>query len=177
MANGFARSGDLFAAFTAATPNGGTAFIPKVALTNDTGVAGGTVQGNSAAAATDSGDPVKVGGRYDTTFPTLTNGQRGNFQIDRRGAQYVQSLGSRTYTHGQVALTNASAVLVCPASAARTSVIITALTAVAFYLGGAGVTASTGHFVPAGGSITINTAEVIYAIGAANVTVSYLEMY
>lgn len=39
------------------------------------------VVGNVASGATDSGNPVKVGGVYNTTPPTLTNGQRGDAQL------------------------------------------------------------------------------------------------
>jgi len=41
--------------------------------------------GNVAAAATDSGNPVKIGGVFNTTRPTYTNGQRGNIEISVRG--------------------------------------------------------------------------------------------
>jgi hypothetical protein len=44
------------------------------------------VQGNIAAGATDAGNPVKVGGRFNTTQPTLTDGQRGNLELESRGA-------------------------------------------------------------------------------------------
>jgi hypothetical protein len=37
--------------------------------------------GNVASGATDSGNPVKVGGTYNTTLPVLTNGQRGDMQL------------------------------------------------------------------------------------------------
>lgn len=37
--------------------------------------------GNVASGATDSGNPVKVGGRYNSTLPTLTDGQRGDIQL------------------------------------------------------------------------------------------------
>jgi hypothetical protein len=43
------------------------------------------VQGNVASGASDSGNPVKAGGRYNSTQPTLTNGQRGDLQQDTRG--------------------------------------------------------------------------------------------
>lgn len=43
-------------------------------------VAGGTV----AAGSSDSGNPVKVGGKYNTTLPTLTDGQRGDAQLDAK---------------------------------------------------------------------------------------------
>lgn len=38
--------------------------------------------GNIAAGVADSGNPVKVGGKYNTTSPTLTTGQRGDLQLD-----------------------------------------------------------------------------------------------
>ena len=41
-----------------------------------------TATGNVASGATDSGNPVKVGGVYNTSAPTLTNGQRGDGQMD-----------------------------------------------------------------------------------------------
>lgn len=50
------------------------------------GSASQQVVGNVAAAATDSGNPVKVGGIYSASLPTLTNGQRGNLQITAKGA-------------------------------------------------------------------------------------------
>lgn len=37
-----------------------------------------------ASGATDSGNPVKVGGVYNSTQPTLTTGQRGDLQLDSR---------------------------------------------------------------------------------------------
>jgi len=40
------------------------------------------VVGNVASAATDAGNPVKIGGKYATSAPTLTNGQRGDVQLD-----------------------------------------------------------------------------------------------
>lgn len=48
----------------------------------------GTVlaQGNVASGAADTGtNPIKFGGRYNTTQPTLTDAQRGDAQLDTRG--------------------------------------------------------------------------------------------
>jgi len=42
--------------------------------------------GDVAAGAADSGNPVKVGGKYNATMPTLTDGQRGDIQLTTRGA-------------------------------------------------------------------------------------------
>lgn len=47
------------------------------------------VVGNVASAATDSGNPVKIGGPFNTTQPTVTNGQRVDAQLTSRGAQIV----------------------------------------------------------------------------------------
>lgn len=40
--------------------------------------------GNVASGATDSGSPVKIGGVNRTTLPTLTDGQRGDLQLDTK---------------------------------------------------------------------------------------------
>lgn len=61
-------------------------------LCSPSGAASTPVQGNVASAATDSGNPVKIGGVYNTTTPTFTNGQRGDIQIGSRGAAHVQLL-------------------------------------------------------------------------------------
>lgn len=42
----------------------------------------GSVTGNVASGATDSGNPVKTGGVYNSVAPTLTSGQRGDTQMD-----------------------------------------------------------------------------------------------
>lgn len=46
---------------------------------------GAWAQGAIASGATDSGNPVKVGARYNSTKPTLTDGQRGDMQLGTRG--------------------------------------------------------------------------------------------
>lgn len=47
--------------------------------------------GNVASGASDSGNPVKVGGRYNSTKPTLTNGQRGDIQLEINGSAAVSN--------------------------------------------------------------------------------------
>jgi hypothetical protein len=59
-----------------------------------TGATADQVQGNAASAATDSGNPVKVGGKYNSSPPTLTNGQRGDVQLDASGNIKVTLLDS-----------------------------------------------------------------------------------
>lgn len=41
--------------------------------------------GNVASAATDSGNPLKIGGKYNSSAITLTDGQRGDLQLDASG--------------------------------------------------------------------------------------------
>lgn len=48
------------------------------------------VGGNVAAGATDTGNPVKAGGKYNSTKPTYTDGQRGNLEIGSRGSLNVE---------------------------------------------------------------------------------------
>lgn len=52
-----------------------------------------TTVGTVASGATDSGNPVKVGGVYNSTMPTLTNGQRGDAQLDANGNVAVSLRG------------------------------------------------------------------------------------
>lgn len=47
------------------------------------------VGGNVASGATDSGNPAKIGGVYNSTLPTFTTGQRGDAQLDSKGALVV----------------------------------------------------------------------------------------
>lgn len=74
----------------------GSAIAGKVGIdqttpgTTNLVAAGGTV----ASGATDSGNPVKTGGKYNATLPTLTDGQRGDVQLDSR-AQVLFNLGTK----------------------------------------------------------------------------------
>ncbi len=44
-----------------------------------------SVVGTVAAGSADAGNPVKVGGRYNSTNPTMSDGQRGDFPLNSRG--------------------------------------------------------------------------------------------
>jgi len=68
--------------------------------------------GNVAAGATDSGNPVKVGGISLTTAPTLTDGQRGDVQLDTRGSTKVTPFFNGTTTPFQGLADNADAVAI-----------------------------------------------------------------
>lgn len=72
---------------------------PLSTVTANQGTAGAAewlVGGGVASGATDSGNPVKVGGSYTTTKPTYTNNQRGNLQLDSRGNLNVVLFGQDT---------------------------------------------------------------------------------
>jgi len=60
-----------------------------VTMASDQSALSTTATGNVASGATDSGNPVKAGGVYNSTEPTLTTGQRGDIQLDANGNQIV----------------------------------------------------------------------------------------
>lgn len=74
------------------------------AYTDRTGAAAGTVvsllkglfangiTGNVATATADSGNPIKIGGVFNTSFPALTAGQRGDLQVNPTGALNVATI-------------------------------------------------------------------------------------
>lgn len=93
--------------------SGSQTIVPAFALTDDSGnqigttanplvTSGGSgassnqVQGNVASATADSGNPVKVGGVYNSTLPTFTTGQRGDLQVSSRGELLVSLSTSGT---------------------------------------------------------------------------------
>ena len=54
------------------------------------------VQGNSASGVADTGNPIKVAGKYNASIPTFTDGQRADLQMDSRGAMKVTLTSSGT---------------------------------------------------------------------------------
>jgi hypothetical protein len=56
------------------------------------------VGGAAAGAAAASGNPVPIGGDYNTTIPTYTNGQRVQAQYGSRGSQQVQIMAQDSAT-------------------------------------------------------------------------------
>lgn len=56
------------------------------------------VGGSVASGSADSGNPVKVGAKYNLTIPTFTDGQRVDLQTDNRGGLFVgiKSFGGAT---------------------------------------------------------------------------------
>jgi hypothetical protein len=64
------------------------------------------ITGNSPAEEEDVGNPVKVGGKYDATPPTLTDGDRGDLMLDSVGRLHVaDGGGSLTVDDGGGTLT------------------------------------------------------------------------
>ena len=68
------------------------------------------VGGNVASGGADSGNPVKVGGKYNLAPPTLTDGQRGDAQLNANGAIRVE-LNNGTTT-AAYSVTNADGISV-----------------------------------------------------------------
>lgn len=58
----------------------------NVQVITGAGSSGGLyVTGDVLSGSTDNGSPVKIGGVFNSTAPTFTNGQRGDAQLDSRG--------------------------------------------------------------------------------------------
>lgn len=74
--------------------------------------------GGVASAATDSGNPVKVGGKYNLTPPTLTDGQRGDLQQDANGYAKVREQYAPGYENNT---TNVAEILMKPVAASAYS--------------------------------------------------------
>jgi len=75
--------------------------------TGGTGTSATQIQGNAASGATDVGNPVKTGGVYNTSAPTLTNGQRGDTQMDVNANTLTRETYVATFENNtdQVAMT------------------------------------------------------------------------
>jgi len=81
--------GNIKAANTARTTATNVLAVQQIDASGNVGSTG-----NVAAGATDSGNPVKTGGKYNATPPTLTDGQRGDSQLDVN-ANTLSSLGTK----------------------------------------------------------------------------------
>lgn len=65
-------------------------------VTSNQGTSPWTVQGDTASGASNAGNPVKIGGAFNTTQPTVTSGQTVDAQMTARGAVIV-STGADTF--------------------------------------------------------------------------------
>ena len=61
------------------------------------------VVGNVASGVADSGNPVKIGGVYNSSLPAFTNGQRGDIQLDKFGG--IRTSNFFNYSHTNTAET------------------------------------------------------------------------
>lgn len=84
-----------------------------------------TATGNVASAATDSGNPIKIGGKYNATLPTYVDGQRGDVGISSRSVLLSAPVSSAA---GADALTNSN-IGTCYAGNATTALMQIAPTA------------------------------------------------
>lgn len=66
----------------------------RIQIDNDFGGEPAAVTGNIFSGQADSGAPVKTGGVFNSTLPTLTTGQRGDMQLDSAGRLRVLSTPS-----------------------------------------------------------------------------------
>lgn len=81
-------------AWTGGAANGNLIQILKAIAASSVGGGTSAVTGNVASGATDSGNPVKVGGVYLSALPTYTNGQRGDLLLSARGALAICGFGA-----------------------------------------------------------------------------------
>jgi len=82
-------SAPLFAQQPVATPPIAASVVNPATITNDV-----TVQGDIASGAADSGNPAKIGCKYNLTLPTFVDGVRGDCQINAKGGVWVQTTQS-----------------------------------------------------------------------------------
>lgn len=82
--------------------------------------------------------------------------------------------GSASYETGQKDVTSAASLLV-PARPGRITVVISPNGTSDYCIGKAGVTMTTGLYIPAGAPCTVDTADDLYIISASNMRVSYME--
>jgi hypothetical protein len=105
-----------------------------------------------------------------------TDGKRRTVGASAPGPAALAVQGSPSIATTQKAVTTAASKLVS-ARAGRTKVTITPTSAVVFYVGPSGVTASTGLYVAAGATVTLDTAAEVWAVGAAAVTLTVIEFF
>ena len=91
------------------------------------------------------------------------------------GALATLSPAATINSTGQVSVTSA-ATLIIAANASRKGVLITNTGNATVYVGTSGVTATTGHALPAGASLSLPTLAAVYGIAATSQTVTFLEL-
>jgi hypothetical protein len=90
---------------------------------------------------------------------------------------YVKQRGSSDYATGQVTV-GATPVMIVAARPTRSKLVLSPTTAAAFYVGGPGVSSTTGMFIGSGGTVNMETAAAVYAVAASSsFTLSYVEYW
>ncbi|TGP65458.1 hypothetical protein EN868_03145 [Mesorhizobium sp. M2D.F.Ca.ET.225.01.1.1] len=126
------RLTSLIALIPAALGQGTMAQSLRVVLASDQSSVPVTAAGNVASGAADSGNPVKIGGVYNSTLPTLTTGQRGDAQLDVNSN--VRALSVMAGGAGSDGIANSS--LLFPFERASNSVTARLPAAAGFYFNG-----------------------------------------
>jgi hypothetical protein len=127
--------------------------LPVVIASDQTPV---QVVGNVASAASDSGNPIKIGGRFNTTLPTLTSGQRGDLQLDSSARVIIAPLTNTSIIKAQLQ-DNAGNGLTSTLIGAKQALDVNATVSVGFVPNTAGVN----------GAITVGTSAVEAKVGAS----------
>lgn len=76
-------------------------------ITVDGTVTASNISGDVASGSADSGNPVKVGAKYNATQPTFTDGQRADMQVDSRGNLRMGLYANNTQTTASFKADNA----------------------------------------------------------------------
>lgn len=157
--------------------------------------------------ATAPTNALAMAAEYLSSSPTYTTGQTGALQMTAAGSLHTtvdntnangaaaasasspvtpanQPIGAANFAATQVSVTSSATSIVAQrtgvSGTGRVSVTITNTTTTALYLGGSGVTTSTGTLLPGivGASVTINTTAAVYGISSgSSATVTAFETY
>lgn len=133
-----------------------------------------TAVGNVASGVADSGNPVKVGGKYNTAFPALTNGQRGDLQLDASG-RVITTTTSTSFVTGQISIGTTATQI--PLSQTNLGFYrLTNMGTTDVFCGPSGVTTTTGELLTGtkGSMLTYPVIALVYCVVATGTqTVSY----
>lgn len=114
-----------------------------------------TAAGDTASAAADSGNPVKVGAVFTTAQPTVTTGQRVNLQATSRGGLIVAT-GADTFTAKAQLQDNAGAAIVLGSATSANSVPVVIASNQGSFAVFADFSSRSDTFVVAGSGTTVN---------------------
>lgn len=137
-----------------------------------------SVSGGVASGAADSGNPVKIGGVFNSALPVLAAGQRGDAQLDVSGRQIVSGAGAGLAS-GQVTAGTTATQIVAKRDG-RLSVKITNLGTVDAFCGPSGVTTTTGDLLVGtkGAAVTIPTTGAVFCVvGTGTQALSFMEVF